>query len=303
MSPQFPSFKPIELQDRDVIHDILWRYQPRTAEFTFTNLFIWRHYFNAQWSLHDDWLIFLCGSEDAGTYAFEPIGPPSRQDNTLMLLRWLREQRGVDKPRILRADKRLVSELEGTSEVVLEHTRDHFDYVYEHEALVKLPGKDYLKKRNAINKFKRNYSFNYQSMNEEHIEECLELAEAWCGVRQCGDDLSLSGELVVVREALSHFHELKLKGGVIEIDGKIEAFTLGEHLNTETAVVHIEKANFEIPGLYCIMNQQFCEQAWEDMAFINREQDLGEEGLRRAKLSYRPHHLEEKFAISLLGGE
>lgn len=100
-----------------------------------------------------------------------------------------------------------------------------------------------------------------------------------------------------MREALTHFEELEYRGGAIEIDSRIEAFSLGEPLNTDTAVIHIEKANPEIPGLYAAMNQLFCQNAWSDMAYINREQDLGIEGLRKAKESYNPHHIAKKFTI------
>jgi hypothetical protein len=84
---------------------------------------------------------------------------------------------------------------------------------------------------------------------------------------------------------------------------RVEAFALGELLNSQTAVVHIEKANPEIPELYTVINQQFCANSWQNVPYINREQDLGEPGLRRAKLSYHPDHLEEKFEVGLASRE
>jgi len=107
------------------------------------------------------------------------------------------------------------------------------------------------------------------------------------------------GEWQAVRLALQHFAELELAGGLILMDWRVEAFTLGELLNRDTAVVHIEKANPDIRGLYALINQQFCEQAWAATPFLNREQDLGEPGLRTAKLSYHPHRLVEKFRVKL----
>jgi hypothetical protein len=106
-------------------------------------------------------------------------------------------------------------------------------------------------------------------------------------------------ELEAIREALTNFSALKFQGGVILIDNKVEAFTLGELLNNQTAVVHIEKANPEIKGAYAIINQQFCEKTWHNIPYINREQDLGESGLRQAKLSYSPDHMVEKYSIKL----
>ena len=123
----------------------------------------------------------------------------------------------------------------------------------------------------------------------------MEVAEKWCKIRRCEDDMNLLSESEAVRESLVHFPVLKIDGGVILIDGKVEAFTLGELLNDQTAVVHIEKANPENPGLYAMINQQFCENRWRDLLYINREQDLGEPGLRKAKLSYYPDHFVESF--------
>jgi uncharacterized protein len=96
-----------------------------------------------------------------------------------------------------------------------------------------------------------------------------------------------------------HFEALEMEGGVITVNDQLEAFTLGERLNKETAVVHIEKADVRIRGLYAVVNQQFCEKQWKDIPWINREQDLGEPGLRKAKLSYNPDRLVEKFRITL----
>ena len=107
----------------------------------------------------------------------------------------------------------------------------------------------------------------------------------------------LLSEDYAVHMALTHFEELDYRGGAIKIDGRIEAFSLGEALNENTAVIHIEKANPEIPGLYTAINQMFCSNAWAETEFMNREQDLGVEGIRKAKESYLPHHMINKYTI------
>jgi len=145
----------------------------------------------------------------------------------------------------------------------------------------------------------RSYTYTYEPFKEGHLAQCLELAAQWCQIRRCEEDLGLMGEWEAVGEALKKFQDLNVQGGVILLNDRVEAFTLGERLNEETAVIHLEKANPEIRGLYTAINQQFCEHAWAQMAFINREQDLGEPGLRTAKLSYHPHHFAEKFRIRL----
>jgi hypothetical protein len=295
----FPEFKPIDLEDREIIQKSLWDYQPETSELTFTNLFIWRHCYGLAWARHQDWLLVTGHSPDGGAWALPPIGPPPRIEISRRLLAWLREVQAVADPCLERVDRRLVSELQSAPGFSLEPTRDHFDYVYRSQDLMDLAGGKYHSKRNYINTFKQSYAYRYEPFTSEHMPFCLDLAEAWCAVRRCEEDLGLMEERQAVGEALKNFSALNLKGGIILMEGKVQAFTLGELLNRETAVIHIEKANPEIRGLYAVINQEFCRQAWADTPFINREQDLGEPGLRSAKLSYHPHHLVEKFRVRL----
>lgn len=278
----------------------LGSYQPEISELTFTNFFIWRSHYRFQWSSYKDWLLVMGQEEEKGFFAVEPIGNSPRQEVTFMLLKWLKEQKGASPPRIERADKRLVAELEGAENILVEPSRDHFDYVYLRDELVELAGNKYRSKRNNINKLLRLYSVAYEPLSKEHVAECLELQEKWCNQRRCRADLNLMGEWEAIREILAHYESLDLRGGVILINGRVEAFTIGETLNPDTAVIHIEKANGDISGLYAIVNQQCCDKCWGDVKYINREQDLGMSSLREAKLSYYPDHFVEKFRVSLI---
>jgi uncharacterized protein len=297
--PVFPDFKPIELQDRDIFREILKQYQPRVSEWTFTNLFIWRSLYRFQWSRYKDWLMIICRDSNDSFYAMEPMGPASRREAAFVLLEWLSKEKDIADPRIERADKLLVSELDGLKNFAIEPSREHFDYVYLRNDLVALAGNRYRSKRNHINQLLRSYKFEYETLHRHHIDECLKLQEKWCLLKRCEDDMNLSSEWEAVREILHHYSALGLKGGVVTVEKKVMAFTIGELLNDETTVVHIEKADPDIPGLYQIVNQQFCEKTWENVPYINREQDLGLPGLREAKLSYYPHHFVEKYRITL----
>jgi hypothetical protein len=297
--PVFPEFKPIELEDQDFIRDILWKYQPQTSELTFANLFIWHSHYGIQWSLYKEWFIALSSTDHNGVFAFPPIGPPSRIDIVRGLLLWLKEEKKDKEPRIERADRILISEILGATDLLIELTREHFDYIYKSEDLIQLAGRKYHSKRNHIYQLERKYSFAYVPLNRDLVTSCLALAENWCEWHRCEEDMNLLDEWEAVRQALNYFEDLKIEGGVIQIDNKVEAFALGELLNKQTGVVHIEKANPEIPGLYTLINQKFCEKLWRNIPYVNREQDLGEPGLRKAKESYYPDHLEEKFTIRL----
>ncbi len=304
MVPQFPQFKAIGIEDRDAVESRLARYGPETSELNFTNMFIWRSHYGFEWSVWRDWLLVIGTNSGNGVHALPPVGPASRVEVSRMLLEWLRQERKIDEPRIDRADARLVAEVEGDGAFTVEPVRDHFDYVYRTEDLIALSGKAYRAKRNHLNYLLRAYggSMAYEPIREEHVEACREVAGNWCSLQRCEEDLNLVGEWDAIQEALGNLRLLRVKGAVITINGKVEAFTLGERLNGETAVVHLEKANTEIRGLYAAINQQFCEKAWPDVPFINREQDLGDPGLREAKLSYNPDRMIEKYRIGLAAG-
>jgi hypothetical protein len=294
--PLFPDFKPLELKDREFIHPRLWAYQPATSELTFTNLFIWRGHYQPSWCLADDFLVFLSDSP-SDPWLFPPVGLTPRADLCRRLLAWLKEARRAPDPRLERVDRRLRDELTEAGGFAAEARRDHFDYVYATTDLINLAGRDYHQKRNHLNSFERAYRHSYTVLTPGYLEACLDLAQKWCAIKRCEEDLNLMEEWEAVRQALAHFQDLHLIGAAILVEDRLEAFTVGEKLNADTVVIHLEKANPEIRGLYAAINQSFLKQAWPAIPWVNREQDLGEPGLRQAKLSYHPHHLEEKFTI------
>ncbi len=297
--PAFPTFKPFEFEDRDEIHPRLRAYQPHTSELTFVNFYIWRDYYDLKWSLVDDCLVFLSERED-DCFAFPPVGSKSRVELVERLLVWMRDEKGVDAPEIRRADQRLVDELASSDRFICLPTRDHFDYVCRSGDLGTLEGDQYRRKRNQVKQFDYYYDYRYAPISADLLEQCRRLAEVWCEQRQCEDDISLSHEFSGIEDALNHFHELEISGGALLIDDTVRAFALGEKLNEDTAVVHIEKANPDYRNIYPAMTSAYSAERWmDDVTYINREQDLGISGLRRAKESYHPDHLVKKYTITL----
>ena len=300
MIPKFPDFKPIEISDREFINNKIWEYRPETSELNFNNFFIWRYYYGFEWSMYEDWLLILTTNDTVGFSFFPPIGPPSRDDVTKLMLEWLREEKSTKRPFIVRADKRLVSEIEKSGWFDITPTRDHFDYIYHADSLSDLAGRKLHSKRNHINKFKRLYDFEYLPISKELVDKCFQLFRKFHNWQECKEDPNSQAECISIHEALMNFEKLKFQGGTINIANRVVAFTIGEKLNSETALIHIEKIDPEIPQLYSVINQQFSEHTWKDVVqFINREQDLGKPGLRQAKSSYYPDHLIEKFQITL----
>ena len=157
--PEFSEFRPIELEDRDFFKDILWKYQPQTSEWTFANLFIWRSHYQFQWSMYQQWLLVFCTVSGNVFFALLPVGFPSRPEGTRTFLQWLKDEKREKKSRIERAVQKLISEIEDARNLMVEPTRDHFDYVYRTQDLIKLVGRKCHSKRNHINKLPRSSSF------------------------------------------------------------------------------------------------------------------------------------------------
>ncbi len=180
------------------------------------------------------------------------------------------------------------------------YNRDYSDYIYLVEDLMYLKGKKFHGKRNHINQFLKNNEFTYEPMTPENIPECREMNEKWKEQNDSGDSRSLETELRAVDMAFRYFEKFGFVGGLIRIRGEVAAFTIGERLNSDTFVSHIEKAYHDIQGLYPMINQQFALNCMEGYKYVNREEDMGVEGLRKAKLSYNPVIILEKNEAVLI---
>lgn len=197
--------------------------------------------------------------------------------------------------------KKYLSERESPIDYKIEEQRAYFDYIYDAEALITLKGKKYQSKRNFVNGFKRDNNWSYETINKGNIGEVALMNDEWCKLNGCGKNLSLQNEMCSVRQALNYFFDLDLEGGLIRVENRVVAFTIGEMLNKDTFLVHIEKAFYTVRGAYPIISQEFLTHMAEKYSFsyVNREDDTGDEGLRRAKMEYHPIKLAEKFKIEL----
>ncbi|MCM1467528.1 MAG: phosphatidylglycerol lysyltransferase domain-containing protein [Alistipes sp.] len=181
----------------------------------------------------------------------------------------------------------------------------HSDYIYPVEKLASLSGKKLHKKKNHWNQFMKNYAFTYEAICAKNTDDCRKMKEKWFELRFAAlekegaseeEKNSLVWEAKTLDTALEHFEEFEFTGGLIRVDGEVLAFTLGEPVNDETFVVHFEKAYGDVNGLYTTINQQFVEhELLGKYRYVNREEDMGLPGLRKAKMSYYPEFLYEKW--------
>lgn len=289
-------FKRAELEDKDLISHYLNHHTSRSCERTFVNVFLWSRKYPVKWAIVEDTLVFKSEDSKHLSYAF-PAGNDENIKKALEVLKQYSEERGYPFSMYnVTPDnyEKLESWYPGRFQI--EYDRDSADYVYESEKLAALSGKKLHGKRNHINKFKSVYEgrWSYEPVTKENVEECFQMALKWRGDNGCNDDPEKNDEMCVALNSLRLFEELELTGGLLRIDGEVVAFTLGEQVCSDTFVVHIEKAYAGIQGAYPMINQQFVEHECMNYKYINREEDTGAEGLRKAKLSYRPAFLVEK---------
>ncbi len=289
------AFRPLSLQDKEAIDQRLQAAPPQISELTFTNLFMWRCYYQFFITEVEGFLTLLAQPIGSRPYFFPPLGRGDLQGWLEACLDYFRYL-GVP-PRFERFPESLVRGLSLPPGLRVLPDRDNADYVYRVQDLIRLSGNRYHTQKNHINRFSKRHVWTYEPLTPETVQACLGLQEEWCRVKQCLESHSLLHEDRAIVEAFTHFAALPFQGGVIRVAGKVEAFTLGEMLNPETVVIHIEKANPEIPGLYPLLQQQFLAHHWPHVPFVNREQDLGIDGLRKSKLSYHPVFLVEKFRL------
>lgn len=204
-----------------------------------------------------------------------------------------------------RGNKVMITGLTDPSKKLLEETmpgffeytadRNSADYIYASSDLEQLAGKKYHGKRNHISKFKSIYNWSYENITADNLDECIALAKKWCVANGCSKENGLDKEFCALRVSFDHFFDLDFLGGLLRVDGKAVAFTIGEEINQTTFDVHFEKALSDYNGAYTMINREFVANALSQYQYINREEDMGLEGLRKAKLSYHPAILLEKY--------
>lgn len=291
-------FKRPELEDRDLVNHYFFQAPGRSCERTFVNVFLWSRHYKVKFAVIRDALVFR---DESDGYAFAyPAGEPEAVRNALEALMEYSKEKGhsfklynVTPEHFEQLDQWFPGRFQ------IEYVRDVADYVYETEKLATLAGKKLHGKRNHINKFKTLYpDWSYEHINDENVEECFQMALKWRNQNGCDDDAEKNAEMCVTLNSLRLYKELGLTGGILRVNGQIAAFSMGEPLCSDTFVVHIEKAFADIEGAYPMINQQFVQHECMDYKYVNREDDAGSEGLRKAKLSYRPAFMVEKGIVT-----
>lgn len=290
-------FKRPEMEDRKLLDGYFKRYPSRNCERTFINVYLWSRHYKVKYAVIENTLVFK--NEDHEIAFTYPIGESEDIEKALkFLMEYCEKENKVFELYCVTEEQFEQLNRWYPDEFKITYDRDIADYVYESEKLITLSGKKLHGKRNHINKFKSEHQdWKYETMTEDSVEECFQMALQWRKESGCDTDMEKNAEMCVALNSLRLFKELEMTGGLLRVDGKIVAFTMGEPVSDDTFVVHIEKAFSEIQGAYPMINQQFVENECAGYKYINREDDAGVEGLRKAKLSYRPAFLIGKGRV------
>ncbi len=289
------NFKEIGLEDKAIFDDFFDKASLGLSELTFTNLFVWSDYRKIKYCKCEKGLVIFSKLNDE-SYFFPPIG----YDNLNEIFEKMLEYE-IDKDFKVKINRvpESYAELIDKDIFTISEDRDNFDYVYSREELVKLKGGKFSSKRNFLNDFYENYEFKYLKYSSEHYDGCASLAKEW--LNKHGESPSTLAEFNAIIKLLDNYSNFpELRGAVIVVDDRVVAFSFGEKLNNDTFVIHFEKGNTDYIGVYQTINKLFIEnEVDKKFLYINREQDLGVEGIRKAKESYNPVYLVKKYSIEL----
>ena len=296
-------FKDINMESREMLNPYFDLVDYEACEYCFNTLYMWQHLYKTGYYIGDGFAVIVAEYE-GNTFSILPLAEKEDMPRVIQFVvdYFEKEQKKIYFRGITQEVVDFLKEnYPGKFNYIEE--RDLFDYVYDGESMRELKGRKNVKKRNHINYFIKEYEgrYEYRLLDEKDFDACLELVQEWTSNKEENDavDEEMEEELIGIKKLFENYSILKdkLKIAGIFIDGKLEAFTMGEYINPNMALIHIEKANPVIRGLYPFINQQFLVNEFSDVEFVNREEDLGIEGLRKAKLSYHPVRFVEKYTV------
>lgn len=300
----------ITLENRPLIEEYLNSFDYKASGLTFTSMFMWKEVNRFSWEIIGDYLCVTCADnldpDLDDTFMLPPLTRTGHYDPIRLKETILEAKSRFDRQGIPFAIRLVPFHMLDffrdamPNELVIEADRANFDYVYDTKDLIELAGRAYHPKKNHLNYFHSHYEYEYGSMTSAMAEEGMEFIRAFNERKNLQDPhekLLLEFEERAMRDVFYNIEAVGYLTGVIRIGGKMEAISIGGRLGKKTVVVHVEKANTEYRGLYQAINNEFCKAMASNVKRINREEDMGIPGLRKAKLSYHPVKFIEKYSI------
>lgn len=273
----------------------------KTCDSVYMDSFLWRDFYHIRFAVVEGKALLWLMEVDGEPYSAMPM---CREEDLQQYFQMMEEyfNRVLNKPlKIYLADEEAVEKLGLDQEKYLvKEQEDLKDYLYDGEALRTLAGKKLHKKKNHLNSFMKEYEgrYVYRRLCCSDRYDVWNFLSKWRETKGENVDEHLDPEVEGIHEILKNCSDLCVRMGGVYIDGQLEAFTIGSLNERENmAIIHIEKANPEFRGLYQFINQQFLIQEFPDVILVNREDDVGLEGLRKAKMSYNPVGFARKYYV------
>ncbi len=295
-------FKKPEISDKQWVDECFKYADSFNCEYTFGNLYIWATAYTTVICRYKDFFICKWGRGDRIAYAL-PIGHGDFKEAVQVIIDDAKSN-GIT-PVLFGVTAQYRDMLDEYFPDMFEYSTNDgsSDYIYLTENMASLSGKKYHSKRNHITNFKKNNpDWSFEIITKDNISDCINLHTQWINERSDADgERDYSMEFEAVLTAIENYEKLGFVGGILRVSGKAIAYTFGERLSDECFVTHFEKAPADIQGAYAIINQEFTKNCLMDYKYVNREEDLGIEGLRKAKLSYNPEIILKKSVAKYVG--
>lgn len=288
------NFRPMQSDDYSTAEPIMRKSGCISTDANFVALYMWSKYYNTKICITENNVFLRVETEKGNAYIY-----PHGDDFKVALLKIL-ETEGDGEVHFISIPEKIKEKIENVfpGEFTFTEKRSSFDYVYKREALATLPGRKLHQKRTNINKFLSKYEgrYTYESLKKDDAEEILAFQKKWFDDASSKDGKeTLDYETSAIAELFENFDKFNLRGGILRVDGDIAAYCIASKINDTALDIMVEKASGEYIGAYQMINKLFAENGCGDIEYINREEDMGIEGLRRAKLSYCPELLIKKY--------
>lgn len=288
-------FRPITIADADLLRSFTMDNKCMNCDINVANLCSWQFLYHTEFAIVEGFLLLRFLLDGKVTY-MKPIGKGDLQHVLVLLQDDARKMGEALRVACVCPCAQALMEESMPGTFSFESDRNKADYIYLRERLTTLSGKKLQPKRNHVNKFKRLYpNYEYHPLTKDLVPDCLRLGQEWCQTNNSHEQRAALAEQYMMAFALSHIDELQILGGTIFVDGRMVAFAFGSRINANTFDICVEKADTNYEGSYAMINNEFASHLPEDIIYINREEDLGLEGLRKAKLSYDPELILDKM--------
>lgn len=292
-------FKKIGLEDIELLRSFIQYKVDRNCDCTIGGTIMWRDYFDTSYAIYEDMMFLRVNYVDGNVAYCFPLAKDKVRALSILKDYVFSLENELEFCTITEKEKQIIEEVFKGYNLSQVKDRDWFDYIYNSEDMVTFAGRKYSGERNHINKFNKLYENNsFEIIDETNIEKAKNFFRGFLNHNDKESD-TYAAEAVKVIEVLDNYEKYKLLGGMLLVDGKVVGMSMGEIIG-DTLFVHIEKANTNYQGVYQVLVKSFASSfVTEDIKYINREEDVGDEGLRRSKMSYHPIELIEKSHIRL----